>query len=526
MPGLDRQAIDATDTELLFRRIRIDSHTDLIVAPHFDAMFHYGEVPLWDLAAQQLSSGQYEPDLPIRLNIPKPRGFNRPGAILLPVDRVVYQLIADRLAPAIEASLDRDRVFNNIVLAEDPNGDFFESNGDCYSVFKSALELSSTTHSHFVTLDVANYYEQLSQHPLINMLHSLNTGDGTIVNFLEKMLLAFRQNQSTGLPQGLAPSDLLGTFYLSSFDAQCEMAGISSLRFMDDIYLPVDSFHEGKAWLTWAIDRLRRDNLFLNELKSGIRLSENVRQEESEVTQRFLAAVNEINESGVSEYIDVLGYGFRATFDEPREITDIDEASSKQAITAIRSLMAISVTTRPDIAVKVDRFIFPILAALRSDIAVERAFVGVSAHPYLCHQYASYMSTFIGADQELSNRVAQLIRTEGLGDYEQMLLLSVLQNSSAVAQSDVNYCLLVMAENRKPQPVRALAAMVAAKFGTGQQQRVVMNRYEDEGSPYMRCALLYATRYMSTGDRNTCRRIWGAHSQMNGIMAAIVPQLT
>jgi hypothetical protein len=294
---------------------------------------------------------------------------------------------------------------------------------------------------------------------------------------------------------------------------------------MDDIYLTVDSISEGKTWLTWAIDRLRRDNLYLNELKSGLRLSESVRQEENEVTQRFLAAVNEINESGVNEYIEVPGYGFRVAFEEPSEITDIDEASAEQAITAIRSLMAISVTTRPDIAVKVDRFIFPLLAALRSNIAIERAFVGISAHPYLSHQYAAYMAAFVGGDQELSSRVARLIKTDGLGDYEQMLLLSVLQNSTAVAQSDVNHCLTIMADTRKPQPVRALAAIVAAKFGTAQQQRAVVSRYEDEDSPYMRCALLYATRYMSAGDRNTCRRVWGAHSQLNGIMAAIVPHM-
>jgi hypothetical protein len=525
MPGLDPAAINATDTQLLFRRIRSDSRTDLIVAPHFDAIFHYGEAPLWSLAAQQLSSGQYEPDLPIRLAIPKPRGFNRPGSILLPLDRVVYQLTADRLARAVETSLDRDRVFNNVVPLDDPDGDFFEPAGESYSQFQSALVFASTRHTHFVVLDVSNYYEQLPQHPLINMLHSLNTGEASTINLLEQLLLAFRRNQSVGLPQGLAPSDLFGTFYLSSFDAQCEMAGIPSMRFMDDIYLPIDSVLDGKAWLTWAIDKLRRDNLHLNEQKSGIKLSESIRQEESEVTERFLAAVNEINESGVSEYIDIPGYGFRTTFEEPREITSIDEASSRQAITAIRSLMAISVSTRPDIGVKVDRFIFPILAALRSDIAIERALSGISAHPYLCHQYANYLSTFIGGDEELSKRISQMIRTYGLGDYEQMLLLSILQKSGGLSQAEVNDCLSIVTDNRKPEPVRALAAIVAAKFGSGQQQRVVMNRYEDEQSPYMRCALLYATRYMSAGDRTTCRRIWGAHSPMNGIMASIVPQM-
>jgi hypothetical protein len=494
MPGLDRSFIDAADADLLFRRIRNDSRTDLVAAPHFDAIFEYGQAPLWGLVSQQLASGQYEPDLPIRLNVPKPRGFNRPGAILLPGDRVAYQLIADRLAPFIEASLDRDRVFNNVILSEDPEGNFFESNGDSYGTFQSAINDASKSHSHFVALDVANYYDQLPQHPLINMLHSLDTGETPIITLLEKILLAFRQNQSTGLPQGLAPSDLLATFYLSSFDAQCEMAGIPSLRFVDDIYLPIDSYSESKTWLTWSIERLRRDGLYVNELKSGIRLSEEVKQEETEMTELFLAAVNEINESGITEYIDVFGYGFRTTFEEPKEITEIDDVDSEQAIDAIRNLMAVSLNTRPDFTVKVDKFIFPILAALRSGIAVERAFAGIQAYPYLAHQYASYLGTFVESDQEISTRVCELIRSPGTGDYEQMLLLSAAQNSRVLADGDVTYCLALLADGRKPQPVRALAAIVAAKFGTAQQRRVVMMRYEDEQAPYMRCALLYATR--------------------------------
>lgn len=526
MPGLDRAVLDTADTTLLFRRIRTDSRTDLIVAPHFDAIFHFGEAQLWELTARKLSGGSYDPELPIRLDVPKPRGFNRPGTILLPVDRVVYQLIADRLAAPIEASLDRGRVFNNVVLADDPEGQFFEPHSESYSAFQEAVKKASTTDSHFIALDVANYFEQLPQHPLINMLHALNTGDAPVVNLLEKILLAFRQNQSTGLPQGLSPSDLLGTFYLSSFDAQCEMAGLSSLRFMDDIYLPVGSYVEGRSGLTWAIDRLRRDNLYLNELKSGIKLSAAVREEEAEMAERFLAAVNEINESGLTEYIDVFGYGFRTTFEEPEEITDLEEVNSSQAIDAVRSLMAASKEGRPDFVVKVDKFIFPILGALRSSIGVERAFQNLKSHPYLAHLYSNYLSMFVGTDQEIANRVAEMIRYSGFGNYEQMLLLSVLQSGPTVGHADINYCLTVMADTRMPTPIRALAAIVASKFGTAQQQRVVMMRYEDEHSPYMRCALLYATRYMSLGDRNTCRRVWGAHSEINGIMASIVPQMT
>src|SRR5580698_3406183 len=84
MPGLDRQVIDAVDVDQVFRRIPHDSRTDLVGAPHYDLVYDRGATRLWAAVSQLLSSGRYEPDLPIELSVPKPRGFNRPGGISTP----------------------------------------------------------------------------------------------------------------------------------------------------------------------------------------------------------------------------------------------------------------------------------------------------------------------------------------------------------------------------------------------------------------------------------------------------------
>jgi hypothetical protein len=79
-----------------------------------------------------------------------------------------------------------------------------------------------------------------------------------------------------------------------------------------------------------------------------------------------------------------------------------------------------------------------------------------------------------------------------------------------------------LGDPREAEPIRALSAILAAKFGSAQQQRAVKLRYDDETSPYMRAALLYSARSMSPGDRNTCKRVWGSHNVVNGILASTI----
>ncbi len=52
-----------------------------------------------------------------------------------------------------------------------------------------------------------------------------------VVRLLEEMLLAFRERNSFGIIQGVFPSDMLGNFFLSDFDAYCEIQNIPSARY-------------------------------------------------------------------------------------------------------------------------------------------------------------------------------------------------------------------------------------------------------------------------------------------------------
>src|SRR6266436_5722456 len=123
MPGLDKKMLNMIDPNKVIDRIKIDIRTDFILAPHYNAIFINAGEELWGRVQELLKSGNYQPELPHTINVPKERGFTRPGSILAPADRLVYQALIDIVSPALEAHLDRQRSFSHI-LAHDGNSMF------------------------------------------------------------------------------------------------------------------------------------------------------------------------------------------------------------------------------------------------------------------------------------------------------------------------------------------------------------------------------------------------------------------
>lgn len=73
-----------------------------------------------------------------------------------------------------------------------------------------------------VKADIANYFERIPQHHLVNLMSAARCPP-EVVNLLEEMLLAFKGRNSFGILQGMFPSDVLGNFFLSEFDGYCDI---------------------------------------------------------------------------------------------------------------------------------------------------------------------------------------------------------------------------------------------------------------------------------------------------------------
>lgn len=518
MPGLDKAILDTIEKTSLIARVGLDIRNDFILAPHYNAIFLNAADDLWDLTYSRLKSGTYSPELPLTISVPKERGFTRPGSILQPIDRLVYQALTDLILHTLENQLDRNRTFSSVSFDAKSTVSLFQSSGVSWINFQEKIEQICEDGKYILKADVANYFERLPQHHLINLIYSSGC-PSEVIKLLEEIFLAYQQRNSSGIIQGVFPSEVFGNFYLSNLDAYFELENIPSARYMDDIFLQFDSLSDARRGLSKLIDKLRQDGLHLNEHKSGIKLAEDLIQEETIVDSLFREARQEI-ESEVNDkrFIELSdNYGFEITW-EINE--DFQEPCEEDLHLAAVTRLFKSIQDYPAYSDKIEKFCLPLLRSANSDIAVDAAIAGVVKRPHMTKFYTSYLTRFIAQSEEVSLRLSRVLDSGDLDlDYQIMYVLAALLGSASIEGRTVKTALNILRDPRVSQEARAIAAIFAAKFGTPQQRRAVRTQYEGEQSLYVRSAILYATRHFSSAERRTCIKAWGGHSDINAFIA-------
>src|SRR5680860_1197812 len=95
MTGLDKKIIDEIDWKSAASNIITDLRSDFILSPHFDLVFEHNSEKLIEQTSSDLRAGRYNPRLPITFSVLKGRFLTRPGSILEPADRLVYQALVE-----------------------------------------------------------------------------------------------------------------------------------------------------------------------------------------------------------------------------------------------------------------------------------------------------------------------------------------------------------------------------------------------------------------------------------------------
>lgn len=518
MYGLDPALVDSIDFGLSIGRIKTDILTDFILAPHYSAIYEYAADELIERVKTLLRDGDYAPELPIKADIPKRSGLSRPGAILLPVDRLVYQLLVDTVSVQAEAQLDRSRVFSHVLLSNDPEFRMFRLADECWQDMRSALEsrCQDSKLRYVVKADVASFFERIYQHNLINLLHSSGC-DSRAVNLLEKILLAFTENDSHGILQGVFPSDFLGNFYLASLDDGLKVQDVPSIRYVDDLYLFYTSLLDAKKGLFNLCRILRDEGLSLNESKTDIFESHKLLREETEIDRLFDAAKREIRETEV-EGLTETPYGFQTIWLPQEELLEKEEIE----LLAMEELYQKTSDTNVD-AEKIERFCLPYLRQAQDDIAVERSLEGVISRPYLSKVYCSYLKPFAQDNSDISKQLEVVIRNHDLPyDWSLIWPMAALINVDSIANETVTKALKIIEDSRRLDGLRGIAAHLVAKHGNAGQRRLLKYRYDQEPSPYVKGAILFSAKYFPTNERNSCLGAWGSHSTTNSLIASAI----
>lgn len=513
MPGLDRLIVDQIDWDKALNKVCLDLTTDFILSPHFDSILNRNKQRLVEVSVQGLRSGNYHPRLPITFSVPKKNFLTRPGSILEPRDRLIYHALVDHASSAIEDQMDRTRSFSHIPSTN--TDELFRAGHDTWASFQGAVASLCESSAYVVRSDIANYFDTIPQHSLVNALSSSGVR-AEIVSLLEEQLLAFRQRSSSGIIQGLFPSDVLGNFYLVDFDADCSLQGLPSARYVDDIYVGFDSLHEARRGLVRLSERLRQTGLSLNSEKTHISKSTELLREEREIDGLFAEARAEIADT--IEFLKESGYGFQGDWiNEEQELDEIDiDASATRALFFAEE-------TSADQREKIDRFCLPILRAIDDDCAVTHALASFDDRPQLTRLYASYLTHFAPRNADIMNLVCHSIcADEFFCDYQRMYLLAAVLNCAAVDRRAVEKALQWMQLNTVGPETRAIYAIFGAKFGSPAQKRAVRLHYENDPSEYVRSAILFSAQYFPTAEKRSAKRAWGGHTEINALISEII----
>lgn len=525
MPGLDRTIIDQLDTQLALGRIQTDLRTDFIISPHYSAVFANAGQMLWEQLRTRLSSGSFEPSPPVTIDVPKPSRLTRPGSILVPMDRLAYQIIINLIAPTVEGEIDRGRTFSNVLLNPDPEFAMFEASHTSWQRLQRTVRghCENPQFTHVIKTDVASFFERLYQHNLVNLLRACGC-NGAAVNFLEQLLLAWMDRNSHGIIQGIFPSDFLGNVYLHSLDSDLEVRGVTSTRFVDDLYIFHPSKDAAVRGLIHLCRTLRREGLSLNEQKTDIVETSELLMEETELDRLFESAREETErELRGATTSRTNGYGFQDIWTEEDE-EEVDEETIE--LGAVEALYARVTDFREPTTGKIERFCLPILGEAGSDVAIERSLRGLTERPYLSKLYSSYLGALVRGRRELSERIQHLLVADTMPyDWQVMWPIAALIRSEDVQPATINSLMNILRDTSRSEALRGLCPAIIGKYGRPGPRRNLKQHYADEPSPYVRSAILYAARYFPAPERKTCLAAWAGHSVTNTLVAEAVRRL-
>ena len=516
MLGLDPNIIKKLNYELSLKRIKNDIHSDFIYAPHINVIFYKADCELLKILSTKLRNGKFEPFLPITIEVPKSSGFTRPGSILWPLDRLAYQISVDEISLKAEDLINRSQVYSNILLKNDTNGFMFEPAGYSYSSFKNKIFefCNNGNYSYVFKADVASFFERLYQHVLIQLVSSANCNI-LIVNFLEKLLNKFTQKDSHGIIQGVMPSDFLGNFYLCSLYAEHDIKGITSLRYVDDIYTFFNNERDALLHRIFICSCLRKDGLSLNESKSEIIEVEKLIHEETEVERLFQNVKDELE----SEFERQDFYSSTLLWDYYDE-EEINEEEIE--LFATKTLFDFEEVT-PETRNKIDKFCLPIFTAVKDDYAVEYVMNNYSIKPHLSQIYAKYLTTLIKSNSNIINETVKLLFDENIiYEYQLMWLYASLMSATRVNVKAVRKAIDNLRNKNLNEVLRAVCAIFIGKFGNAVHRRILKSDYSNEPSSYVRAAILYSVRNFPSSERNSCFSAWGGHSETNSLIVKAI----
>ena len=520
--GFDSARIDEIDWNLANNRIEHDVRSDFIFAPHLRVIYAFAAESLIESLTTKLRSGTYLPGPPLTIEVPKssrirvqskpPRpgpNYSRPGSILMPIDRLFYQMLADVSAHVVDLRTDRTRSFSHEFDEANPERFFLQSR-ECWSKFQAALKVGCEPAKikYVLKLDIANFFSSINLHSLINTLSDAGLAK-PFTDRLEVSLTTFTGSRSSrGILQGLFASDMFGNFYLEPFDRFMGDLDISTARYVDDIYIFLDSVAAADKTVKSIIPHLRQLDLSLNEAKSNLFPKSALVVEEPDLEELFQNAISEIRDQIEEKDLDV-AYGFQAEWEDSDE--EIVEIELRATIALFDSLGSFRGHEE-----EIERFCLPLFIRSNNDYAVEHVLSAFRERPSMSQIYCAYLSRFID-DERVYTFLTSQVTQDNLYDWQTMWIIAALLQRNEVSDEILRKVVRVYRDPNRHDATRAVAAIFIGTKGDN-VRRNELSASCNFVSPYVQSAIFFAAQRWPRAERGNFNAQWGQRSEVNRLI--------
>lgn len=260
------------EESILWSLIHLTEYGDTDLFPQlveFDCLYQIKDITVNKL--KDIDLGNYQYGSPRRFIIPKGELSYRTATQLDPLDNIILTGIIYEYGNKIEErrrSISENKVFGyRFALQEDwslynPNVSWVE--------FWNKCKEKSSTYKYVVSLDIADFYNQVYHHTLENQLLE-SSFPNQIKNWIMNLLNNTTAKVSRGIPVGPHSTHILGEISLIPVDNSLSNRGIDYCRYVDDIVIFCETYNEARAIVYQMAEILdKQQRLILQNQKTRI----------------------------------------------------------------------------------------------------------------------------------------------------------------------------------------------------------------------------------------------------------------